>query len=126
MAWPDLELIAVAYLSTELPLVRVVTVLPGNLEAELPVIRVTRGPGGDDGFTDQPLLDCETFTADRASMWALAEDARQALHALAGQAVDGFLVDTVNTATGPTYVDYGNVAVSRAVASYRVELRQVR
>lgn len=123
MAWPDLELLAVTYLSDQLG-VRVVTVLPADLADHLPLIRVARGPGDDDKVTDSPLLDVETFAADRGGMWDLAEDTRQALHALAGRAVDGKLVDTVTTATGPTWVEYGNPAAHRAVASYRFALRQ--
>lgn len=121
--WPDLELIAREWLAGVLP-GRVVTVLPAAFEQSLPVTRIARGPGSDDGITDAPLLDVESFAADRAAMWALAEQTRQALHDLAGKAVNGALVDTVTTASGPVHVDYGNPAVERAVASYRVALRR--
>lgn len=123
MSWPDVEKVATTYLRG-LIAGRVVTRLPSDLEAVLPVTRVTRGPGSDDGITDGPLLDVESFAADRGAMWTLAEETRQALHALAGQAVDGVLVDSVTTATGPVRVDYENPAVERAVASYRLALRQ--
>lgn len=122
--WPDLELVAYTYLSSVLA-ARVVTVLPSNLETELPVVRVARGPGSDDGITDSPLLDVEAFAATRGQMWDLAEQARQAIHALAGTATGGALVDSVSTATGPTWVSYENPAVQRAVASYRMALRQI-
>ena len=124
MRWPDLHRLAVAYLRPALGDVRVVTRVPGNLADVLPVVRVTRGPGSDDGITDAPLLDVEVFAADEGAMWTLAEDARQAMHALAGQSVDGALVDSVTTSVGPVAVDYGNPAAHRAVASYRVEMRQ--
>lgn len=123
--WPDVEALAVAYLRTALG-VRVSTKLPGNLEAAMPMVRVTRGPGSDDGLTDSPLLDVEVFASNPGQMWQYAEQARQAMHALAGQAVDGVLVDTVDTAAAPTRVDYENPAVERAVASYRMGLRPVR
>jgi hypothetical protein len=121
--WPNAERTIRAYLATQLP-GRVVNELPGQFEDQLPVTRVTLGPGTDDGVTDAPLVDVESFGADRAAMWTLAEQARQALHALAGHAHDGVLVDSVTTATRPSYVDYGNPKVRRAVASYRVTLRR--
>lgn len=121
--WPDLEMTVGSGLRGVIP-GRVVTRLPANLESVLPVTRVTRGPGSDDGVTDAPLVDVETFAGDRVTMWQVAEQTRQALHALAGTVVNGVLIDAVSTATGPVPVDYENPAVERAVASYRVELRR--
>jgi hypothetical protein len=122
--WPDVEFIVGAYLRASLTGTRVVTKLPANLEASLPLVWVARGPGSDDGFTDSPLMDVAAFAASRAEMWSLAEDAREAMHALAGRAVNGALVDTVDTAVGPVWLDYENDAVNRAVASYRLALRR--
>jgi hypothetical protein len=121
--WPNVELVVRAHLATALN-GRVVTVLPATLEDQLPVTRVTRGPGSDDGVTDSPLIDVETFAATRTAMWTLAEQTRQALHDLAGTSVDGVLFDSVRTASGPVWVDYENRKVQRAVASYRVTLRR--
>jgi hypothetical protein len=121
--WPDVEATVRGYLAATVT-GRVVTILPAQLEDSLPVTRILRGPGGDDGITDSPLVDVETFAASRAAMWELAEQTRQALHGLAGKAYGGVLVDSVQTASGPTWVDYGNVRVHRAVASYRLALRQ--
>lgn len=128
MRWPNVVKASVIYLKAATG-VRTVTTLPENLTGNLPLYRVTRGPGSDDGITDSPLIDVETFTAageanDDDAMWDAAEDARQAMHALAGTVVNGALVDTVSTATSPTYVDYGNPAINRTVASYRLALRK--
>jgi hypothetical protein len=121
--WPDVEATVRGYLATTVT-GRVVTILPAQLETALPVTRILRGPGVDDGITDSPLLDVETFAGSRGDMWALAEETRQALHELAGKAYGGVLVDSVTTASGPSFVDYGNPRVHRAVASYRLALRQ--
>lgn len=121
MRWPDIEKLAVSYLEAALG-VRVATRIPGDLSGSF--VRVIRGPGSDDGITDAPLLDVETFAPNQPAAYALAEDAREALHALAGKAVNGALVDTVDTATGPVRLDYGNPSVERYVASYRLNLRQ--
>lgn len=123
MRWPNVTKLSVFYLKAATG-VRTVTVLPTDLADQLPIYRVKRGPGSDDGITDSPLVDLESFAATEDAMWELAEDARQAMHALRGQVVNGALVDSVTTATAPTDVDYGNPAVHRAVASYRLNLRK--
>jgi hypothetical protein len=121
--WPDIQRLAVAYLTSALG-VRVATRTPAELETNMPMIRVRRGPGADDGITDSPLLDVEAFAATEQAAWELAEDARQAVHELDGKAVDGALVDDVTTATAPVAVDWGSPAVHRFVASYRLNLRR--
>ena len=122
--WPDIELVVGTWLRASLPTARVVTKLPATLETAMPLVWVARGPGSDDGITDSPLVDVAAFAATRAGMWQLAEDARQAMHELAGKVVAGDLVDTVDTAVGPVWLDYENDAVNRAVASYRLALRR--
>lgn len=121
--WPDIQKLAVAHLSTALG-VRVATRTPDDLETAMPMVRVRRGPGTDDGITDSPLLDVEAFAATEQAAWDLAEDARQAVHDLDGRSVDGALVDDVTTAAAPVAVDWGNPAVHRFVASYRLDLRR--
>lgn len=123
-AWPNIEKLAVAHLAG---VARTVTRVPSDIEGAVPLIRVTRGPGSDDGITDAPLLDVETFTASQGSAvdrWDLAEAAREAVHALAGRSVGGMLVDSVSTSTGPVSLDYGNPNVDRYVASYRLAFRK--
>lgn len=123
--WPHLEKLAVAHL-TAVTGKRTATRTPDNLEelAASGFYRVTRGPGSDDGVTDSPLLDVESFGTTETSAWELAEDARQAVRALRGKAVNGVLVDTVSTASGPVLVDWGNPGIHRYVASYRFAFRQ--
>jgi hypothetical protein len=122
-SWPDVEMVVGAYLRATLN-ARVVTKLPSSLESAMPLVWVARGPGSDDGITDYPLMDVAAFAASRAEMWQLAENTREAMHSLAGRAVSGALIDTVDTATGPVWLDYENDAVNRAVATYRLALRR--
>lgn len=122
-SWPNLHKVAVAYLKVGTNH-RVATRVPDNLEAVLPLHRVIRGPGSDDGITDSPLLDVETFAANEDDAWTAAETVRELLHDLAGRAVNGALVDTVTTDVGPVALDYGNPSVFRVVASYRIALRK--
>lgn len=125
-SWPHLEKLAVTYLTNAQTGVRAATRTPDNLEALAAqgFHRVTRGPGSDDGVTDSPLLDVESFGTTETSAWELAEGARQAIHKLRGRAVNGVLVDTVSTVTGPVLVDWGNPGIHRYVASYRFAFRQ--
>lgn len=121
--WPDVERAYVTILSEAVG-VRVATDIPGHVE-DIPggFIRVMRGPGADDGITDQPLLDVEAFHPDRHGAERLAEQARQAI--LDSPNREGVLVDSVATAGGPARVFY-SPNVERYVASYRVRLRRPR
>lgn len=120
--WPDIEQTYIKILHDSLD-VRVADTVPDNVE-ELPgFIRVTRGPGDDDGVSDAPLVDLEVFNRDRGQAALLAERARQVMLGSSNQ--EGVLIDSVSTATGPQYVYYGDNVV-RYVASYRVTLRRPR
>ena len=123
--WPYLEKVAVEHLTSVMGK-RTATRTPADLEALAAdgFLRVTRGPGSDNGVTDSPLLDVESFGTTETSAWERAEDARQAVHALRGKAVNGVLVDTVSTASGPVLVDWGNPGIYRYVASYRFAFRK--
>lgn len=122
-SWPMLEKIAVRALNDNLARGRAATNLPAKVEEFDGFVRVTRGPGTDDGITDSPLLDVEAFHADRVKAWEIAEDARQIIHALAASNAAGHLIDGVSTATSPNYVYYGP-HVERYVASYRISYRR--
>ena len=101
------------------------TSTPPDLEQRTdPFHRVSRAGGADDGITDAPLVDVETFAPSRHAAAQAAEEARAAMHALKANAVVGTLVDTVDTATGPVWLDYANPAVHRYVATYRLTLRR--
>lgn len=116
--YPLLEAVAVGLLTSSGHRAGITT--PGDLEKlPEPYHKVTRGPGGDDGVTDAPLLDIETFARTRFEAAGAAEDVRQVIHAARGR-----LFDDVETASGPTHLDYRNQAVSRYVHSYRVGLRR--
>lgn len=116
----DVEGLAVTYLSGALS-VRVVTIVPATIAP--PLVRVARAGGSDDFHNDYARLDVEVFGSSRGQMWDYAERARDAMHLLAGNAVGGRLVDTVSTDVAPFWLDYGNPAVHRAIATYRLTLR---
>lgn len=122
--WPNVEVALIAWLNANLA-VRAATDIPGNV-GELPgFVAVSRGPGSDDGITDEPLIDVEAFAPTRLTAGNLAEQVRQSMHAATGQDAGGHLIDSVTTASGPSWVFYGP-NVQRYVASYRVGLRKPR
>ncbi|QAV29778.1 hypothetical protein [Micrococcus luteus] len=121
--WPDVEKALVAHLAQTLG-VRVSVATPPDLEQLPGFIRVTRGPGTDDGITDAPAIDVETFAPTRATARALAERARAAMHELSGRRAGAVLFDSVRTSSAPSWVDWGNPAVHRYVAVYAARFRR--
>ena len=120
----DVEALLVAALEAVLPSTSVVTRLPADLEAALPVARVAAVGGRDRGVTDTCRVDVDTFAADRPTSHDLAQACRATLHALRHTTtVDGWLVDRVITEVRPMWVDYQNDRVQRYVATYTVETR---
>ena len=122
MVWPILEPELVKHLSAELG-VRAGTRVPSDIDGLPGFVRVARGPGTDDGLTDSPLVDVETFAPTEIGAARLAEQARGVFHALkGGRRLAGILVDSVATATGPAALQY-SPTISRYVASYRLHYR---
>lgn len=123
--WPMIEKVAVAVLQG-VGGARVATKVPTAVEEEEDgFVRVSRGPGSNDGVTDSPLLDVESFHPLQETAWHLISLARQRLISLGGDSVDGHLIDSVTVATGPTEVFYGP-HVERYVMSMRVNFRKSR
>lgn len=123
--WPDVEAAFIGILNdAETLTARAADTIPDNVETLTSgFIRVTRGPGSDDGISDAPLVDVEAFHPERGQAWQIAEQARQVMLAASNSA--GVLVDSVRTVSGPVYVHYGP-HVARYVASYRATLRRPR
>jgi hypothetical protein len=124
MDWGDLEQAVSLWLRSRHPGVRVVQELPVDLETKLPLLQVQVTPGGgEDGTTGVTLLDVDAFASTRAGMWTLANTARTSMLALAGQYAGGLVIDSVSTDVRPAPVAYGNPALRRAVATYRLTSR---
>ncbi|MFB7007892.1 MULTISPECIES: hypothetical protein [unclassified Streptomyces] len=123
--WADIELAVMTGLRPHLPGVRVADELPDRIEQFLPLVQVRVVGGGDDDVTDAATVDVQCFAGTRGGMWALAEQARAAMHALTATHVPGqaAVIDAVTTAQRPNEVPYGNPALRRAVATYTVATR---
>ncbi|MFE3471195.1 hypothetical protein ACFXOI_05825 [Streptomyces bacillaris] len=123
--WADVELLVMTGLRPLLPGVRVVDELPDKVESRVPLVQVLVVGGADDRVTDTATVDVVAFAATRPAVWALAEQTRAAMHALAAthQPAQKTVIDDVTTAQRPTVVPYGNPAVRRAVATYTLSAR---
>lgn len=124
LSWPDVEEIVVAYLSDALDQVEVATSTPDDLTRAF--VKVTVQTGTDDGVNDRALVDVQAFAPTRTGARTLAEDCRDAMHALAARdfSDDGSeLVDRVQTSLRPAWVDYKNLRIHRFVASYWLTTR---
>lgn len=122
--WGDLEQATAVWLRGRHTGVRVANELPTDLEKKLPLVQVQVTPGGgEDGTSGVTLLDVDTFAANRTAMWDLARKVHTSMLALAGQYVGALVIDSVTSDTRPAPVDYGNPALRRATATYRLTSR---
>ncbi|MFI1678840.1 hypothetical protein [Streptomyces sp. NPDC020607] len=122
--WGDVENAVTLWLRPRHIGVRVVQELPADLETKLPLVQVQVTPGGgEDGTTAVTLLDVESFGASRTAMWELARAVHTSMLALAGHRSGGLVIDSVASDARPAPLDYGNPALRRAVATYRLTSR---
>ncbi|RDG37961.1 phage tail termination protein [Streptomyces corynorhini] len=121
--YPDLEYLLVQALAVP-ALPAAVTVYPPDLEQRLPMVRVVRLGGADDGRTDAARIEIETAAATRAQAWEIARSVQQLL--LSGPLLvpGAGLIDRAVTEDGPHGVLHDNPAVRCVAATYRVSARR--
>ncbi|WP_370421955.1 hypothetical protein AB8O64_27605 [Streptomyces sp. QH1-20] len=124
MSWPDAEAALVAWLAPQLG-VRVCTDTPADLDAVVPLVRLRRVGGSDDGFRlDLAVMDIEAFAATRAEATDLAARIRDALLTdLPGSAPTVAAVFTAaSTISAPSWRPWENPGLTRMGATYAVRL----
>ncbi|GGX63208.1 hypothetical protein [Streptomyces hiroshimensis] len=123
MTWPDAEAALVAWLTPRLGL-RVCTDTPVALETALPLVRLRRIGGTDDGFRlDRALIDVDAFATDRAGAAALAGRVRDVvLTNLPSASTRGAVFTAAATVTAPCWRPWDNPAASRFGAVYAIHL----
>lgn len=97
--------------------------LPQNVLNLLPFIQVNRVGGGDNYVTDSAMVDIDCFAATRATASTIARTVHAAMMRLKHTAVNGVLVDSVETVTGPQWINYDDENLQRYVSTYIVESR---
>lgn len=102
-------------LSDSLIGVRVSNKTPDKLETVLPVVRVVRTGGPDDGvILDIPTLVLHCYATTQQAANELAYRVMTALRGLLGAAADGAVMTRVRKLGGPSWNDYGNPNVAEA------------
>lgn len=105
---------------------------PNAKGATLPHTQVTRVTGGDDRYTDRPLVDLDHFAATRAEAVAHARWIHGVMPDLAGAVVTYIddagepvtvQLDDVRTDEGPHREDFNDSNVERYLASYYIDSR---
>lgn len=124
--FPDIEGILVPWLAAQFLAVyalevRTCTETPASLADIVPVIAVARSTGADLlGILDRPVVDLDSFAADRISASLLARQAHvlmtRYLGGVTGDAVIGF----VNTVKGPGWLGYQDLNIHRCNATYEI------
>ncbi|MEU2514312.1 phage tail termination protein [Streptomyces syringium] len=126
--WPDAEAALIAWLPHHLDGTRVCTDAPANLETVLPLVRLYRSGGTDDGFRlDTAVVEVDAFAGTRAEAVRLATRVRTLLlDHLSGTSTapaTGPVVFTAcATVAAPAVRPWTNAAVVRIGATYTVRL----
>ncbi len=102
--FPDAELVLQAWIRgmTLGATVRVVTDLPADLDAALPVVQVTRIGGAmvHPALLDGPRMDVDVYAASRAQASEIARKIAGKVHTLRGQAGGGAVITDVREEIG--------------------------
>lgn len=95
---------------------------PDDLEQQLPAIRIERGGGADERFSEHPRIFVDVFAATADEARTLANSLRDALLVLRGP-VHGAVIRDVRCDSGPSRLPWANEAVCRRGATYTVSFR---
>jgi len=125
--FPDIETALMDYLED---LGYTVTSTPADLVSRLPVIRIQRVGGSDDGENDYPRVSVQTFAAGSSEKPTAARDLAETIrdrlnHELPAMSKPGgFLLDSSSTESGPSSYPWPDPSVRVAQAIYRLTTRR--
>lgn len=124
VTFPDAELLLRAFLTANTD-ARVVTDLPATLEAQLPVVQVTRIGGSVDTrfILDRPVLDIDVYAASREAAATLAREIQALIYSMPNQTVGGGVVADVSEVSGPSWRPDWNAKVRRFGMTYDIAVR---
>ncbi|MEU1254782.1 hypothetical protein ABZ445_16030 [Streptomyces chartreusis] len=95
---------------------------PDDLEAHLPFIRIERGGGSDQRFTEHPRVFVDVFAATADEARTLSDSIRDALLFLRGT-VNGAVIRDIRCDSGPSRQPWANEEIHRRGATYTVSFR---
>lgn len=123
--WPDVDAEVIGWLTPRYTGAVVAAELDNDLLADLPLIRVTRAAGDDDGVRlDRALVDVDVFAATRGAASALARNVRRdLLDNLRGTQTTQAVFGLVSTVAAPAWRPYDNTTLRRIGATYEIYLR---
>lgn len=130
--WPDAEDVVMSLLGTMSPPVDATTSTDIDLAEQVPIVRVTRIGGEDDGISDRPLVELAVFHSTYDEARKLAESVRQFVLASPCTKVPtedipaGVLIDNASTVTPPARAAYDNPALAMKVLTIRFVWRRPR
>lgn len=122
-SFPDLEAAVAELLAPLVPDGHVNDSTPADLEARLPFLRMSAFAGSDDNWTDEAVMDVDSFAANRSDARDLAEAARQLLNA-APHHLTAVVIDRCQTVQRPSRTPWDNPAVHRFTGTYRITARR--
>lgn len=120
MGWPNLVSAYIQGIVSDLDLEASYTTKGFPLESLPGFVRVTRGPGSDDKIYDSTLIDFDVITTSYDASHDLAERLREYVLSTHNTLVGGHPVGSVETASAPMEVDWGNPNLVRFVYSARI------
>lgn len=121
--YANAEAVLIAYLAPTPGIAGVSVELPQQVLTQLPFVLVTRVSGSDNYITDSATVDVDVFNSTRALAAVTARIIHARMMGLRHTAVNGVLVDNVETITGPSWLNYEDENLQRYVMSYIVESR---
>lgn len=103
---------------------RVVTELPVDLETQIPLVRVLRIGGPDDGYAlDIPTMAVHAFAADQITTDALCRDAIAALRTARGVPTLGAVITRIEKLSGPSWAAVDNQQLRHSVMLLQLRIK---
>lgn len=112
------------WLTTQLDGVRVVSTTPADLAQQVPLLRVLRIGGPDDGvILDSPTVAIHAFTTSAPTANALLYQVNTALRAARGVIISGAVITQVRKLGGPSWAPTAEQKLAHSVSTYQIRIK---
>lgn len=97
---------------------------PGDLETQVPFLRVVRIGGPDDGVVlDEPTMAFHTFAASQKAANQLGYDVKAAVYGLRSIVHNGAVLTSARTLSGPSWASVENQNLRHAVTLMQARIK---